>query len=136
MTHPQSQPDIDDLLSDLTDTLKPQGELRALCLKAAEVIAQLRHPQSGVQTGDAELWARETDAEFARLTGIIFDLYKPLSELVVAYQDADSPAMQDTIKRARAALAPPSAMRVGGISLAEPEPPTTTLTSQQSGRET
>lgn len=46
MTAPQSiSPDIvdlDELLSGLTDSLKPQGELRPLCLMAAEAIAALR----------------------------------------------------------------------------------------------
>lgn len=30
----------------------------------------------------------------------------PLIELVIAYQDADSPAIQDTLRRARLALSP------------------------------
>jgi hypothetical protein len=34
--------DLDELQSELTDSLKPQGELRPLCLKAAEAIAELR----------------------------------------------------------------------------------------------
>lgn len=32
-------------------------------------------------------------------------LREPLLELVIAYQDADSPAIQDTLRRARLALA-------------------------------
>lgn len=48
------------------------------------------------------------------------------------FADADRSDREYALRLARAALALPSATRVGGISLAEPEPPTTTLTSTHS----
>lgn len=38
----RTQPNSDELLSELTDSLKPQGELRPLCLQAASHIASLK----------------------------------------------------------------------------------------------
>jgi hypothetical protein len=45
--------DLDELQSELTDSLKPQGELRPLCLKAAEAIAELRS-RAAPQTSSME----------------------------------------------------------------------------------
>jgi len=53
--------DLDDLQSELTDSLKPQGELRPLCLQAAQAIADLRN-QLGKAADLAEAWTKPSFA--------------------------------------------------------------------------
>jgi hypothetical protein len=45
-----------------------------------------------------------SDAEVMRLRSVINELALPLAELITAYQDADSPDIQDTLERGRVAL--------------------------------
>jgi hypothetical protein len=47
---------------------------------------------------------REQDAEILRLTDQVVSLKGLLAEWLIAYQDAASPAIQDALKRGRAAI--------------------------------
>jgi hypothetical protein len=65
---------IDELLSELTDSLKPQGELRPLCIEAAETITRLRNVVEAAGGLVEEIIASGTHTRWKRTASAIREL--------------------------------------------------------------